>query len=344
MNYSQSDLNKVSKYAIRLRKSFKNNELIRTKEYYDHFKYHIQLGGLEGENNKTDVLAEKFKILDKIINNLKEDNNKYKNYNTLNDDLTKCQTEKEDLNSRIVELTKKNSDLENKLKDSVSNIKTIEQIKSEKNESETELNNQIRSLNEKISKLEQNNNNVEKLIEILNIIDDKKDLTLANISTKSENLKKKMTNYQTIITKIKKNLNNNDIDFDNEKIEEGVKELEKRLNNSKKLNSELETAKQQIELLNKSNEECAIIKTELDNNKSRLNELNDQIIQKEITIKELKEQNEQLTKEKKSNELQINNLASEFESKLKELLVTIYGNNNLVEAIYTGNKLNDTVK
>lgn len=99
-NFSISNTNKISKYIIRLRKSIKSNENNKVLEYYDHLKYHIQLGGINGDekNNNINNLTEYIYSIDTIISNITKNetlNNNLENY------LKKCNSDKTVLNEQI---------------------------------------------------------------------------------------------------------------------------------------------------------------------------------------------------------------------------------------------------
>ena len=96
---SQEKFNKLSKYALRLEKSFIKNNSSDYLKYCSHLKYHIG-----GDNTQIDKM---FKGLIKLIDS-KPEEYKFDTLTTANADLTK---EKDDLTTANTELTKEKETL-----------------------------------------------------------------------------------------------------------------------------------------------------------------------------------------------------------------------------------------
>ena len=146
MNFVNPDLKKVSKYTLRLKKSIFNNNKKKINEYYDHFKYHIQLGGIVEQD-----IQKKIQSFENHILKISEKINDLKSFDTINEELSTSNTEKSLLESKNTELEKKINELNEKLNESV---KSIESVNTSKDKEISDLNTQIESLNSQIKDLE----------------------------------------------------------------------------------------------------------------------------------------------------------------------------------------------
>lgn len=343
MNFLSSDLNKVSKYTIRLRKSVMNNDDLKIKEYYDHLKYHIQLGGLEQKD-----LEEKFKLFDSIITNLTNTEKGYKSFDNLYQELSKCNNEKTNsivennsLNAKIIELNKQ-------LIDSTESVKQIDLIKQKdttKDDKINELNKKIAKLNETIQDLElENKNNKEKLANFYTIIKEisnVKDLTINELKKQIEQVVDKISRYDEIIERIKgqiKDINNTDKNtFLN-----ALVTLNSKLEKATELETQLKNANSKIDELSKKLVNIETIQVELEENKAKIKKLDDSIIEKDDEIKELTQKINILNNEKTTNDKTIYEFANNLDKKLKELLIKIYGSETIVDNIIDGKQFNES--
>lgn len=335
---------KISKYSLRIKKSIfkKNNKKIQ--EYYDHLKYHIQKGG------SSEQLKNKFENLDNLIKNITYSKG-YQTYDNLIQDLNKCNNDKNDL-------SEKNIELQSRLNYALSDLPQISKKEMLKNEKTTSLNEQIDMLNEKIKLLQHNEQEQEKVIEEKNKIDEEKDNIIRDktndikkiselleniyehsniigddIEKKTSELNNKIEKYNKIIDIINDKIVTfkDDIEsFEFENFNNALDTLKQKLSNAEQNNLLLDEIKMEnISIKNKLKEHENVIK--------QSNELKEIILSKNNEIEELKNKILILEKENKENEEKINKISIEFENKLRELLIQIYGNNDLVDDIIDGN-------
>ena len=347
MNFLQSDLNKVSKYTIRLRKSIKNNDKDKVKEYYDHFKYHIQLGGLDQQD-----LENKFQLIETLIENLADNKKGYKSFDELYKELSQCNLDKKDFKQQNDDLLKQITDLNQQLVKSTESVEQINTIKQKEDELTT-LNQQITQLNKTIIDLKEESDKIKSLDEtkdeklknlnaIIKEIFKKEELTSDELDTQTKQVVSKIDRYDEIIKKIKEQIKDID-DSDNSKFSSALEQLVSRLQQSKDLEIDLTNAKNQINELNTKLEDINKTSTELNDAQTKIASLNDDIKQKDIKIQELSDKIEALNKEKESNDNEINKFADNFEKKLKSLLKQIYGSDELVDSIIQGNVFNENL-
>lgn len=339
MNFSQSDLNKISKYTIRLRKSIQKNDNLKINEYYDHLKYHIQLGGNDNNNGDTyfdkTVLTDKFKLLDTLISNLKDSNKGYKTFDNLYNELTQCNKDKMASDEQIVSLNEQIKNLNGdklSLQSSINELNTIEQ----KNEQVNDLNLKIKDLNETIQKFKS-----DKIIidEIFNKIE----LTTDDLKKQTKEIVVKISRYDDIINKIKDQLQ--DIENqDNEKFLSALEELELRLKQSTDLQSQLEKSNTQIDDLNSKLSNLNETEQKLNEVTNQIEELKKSNTEHTNTIDLLNKQIMKLIEEKNSNDKTIDEIANNFDSQLKLLLNAIYGSEILVDNIIDGKSFGDKIK
>ena len=243
MNFLQlNDFNKISKYVIRLRKSIETNDVNKVREYYDHLKYHIQLGGV-GDN--LDELTKKFNIVDDIIKKIssKPDN---KTFNQLNDELVKCNNEKEDYSKQIKKLfriskifgkdsDKNIKDLEEKITKYTNIIHQIENESKVTNLNETgELDKVESALKEIFSRLRESNSLKEQLENIT-----KENNELQNKIEKQKNITKELERVNTDFKDLEKLVEQKDKEIVEltDKIKEleiKVEQMEEDINNKNK--------------------------------------------------------------------------------------------------------------
>ena len=348
MNFLQSDLNKVSKYTVRLRKSIKNNDKDKVKEYYDHLKYHIQLGGLNQED-----LENKFKLMETLIENLADNKKGYKSFDDLYKELSQCNLDKKDFKQQNDDLSQQIKDLNQQLLKSTESVEQIKTIK-EKDDELTTLNKQIVQLNttiddlkvesEKIKSLDETKNeNLKNLNTIIKEIFKKEELTSNELDTQTKQLVAKIDRYDEIIKKIKEQIKDID-DIDNSKFSSALEQLVLRLQQSEDLKKDLTDAKNQIDELNTKLEDINKTSSELADAQIKIVSLNADIIEKDNKIQELTDKIKVLNNEKESNDNEINKFADNFETKLKLLLKQIYGSDQLVDNIIKGNVFDENLK
>lgn len=350
MNFVQSDLNKVSKYTLRLRKSIFNNDKNKAKEYYDHFKYHIQLGGLDNQD-----LNKKFEFIDDIINKLTSNTN-YKSYDELYKNLSGCTENAKTLKTTNDDLQLQIKELNSKLTESTNNIANIETIKT-RDEQIIVLNNNIQSLNLQLEDLKKQNEKLssdERELDTMKKILDKIYATTkvlnGEIEKKNKTVVDKIEKYQKIIDKIEGQFKMNIDDEDPTQFSKALEELENRLKKSTEheknltnANNQIYGLQKQLSDLNKITNQLSETSKKLLETQQQLSELENSIKKKDLEIDELQKQNNQLKTEKKLNNEQINDIASKLDNKLKELLIKIYGSESLVESIIQGKPFDDKV-
>ena len=342
---TNTDFNKISKYTIRMKKSFKNNKTNKTKEYYEHLKYHIQIGG-----TLTDI-EDKFKILDNLINTLSDNSKGYKTFDDLHKDLSKCNSDKTNLQSTITELTTKIDTLEEKMKETADSVSKVDKIKNKEEEEIKKLNEEITTLNTKINefkqqvdKLTETNTNESKELTNLNLMLDNiykiTEIVSGTIDEKNEKLLEKIKKYQEITTTIKKQLLEIDLS-DKEKFQTALTEIETRLKDSQSLHEQLDIANLSIENLTKQLDEARTTSSDLEQSQRKIKELEISFQSKNLEIESLKNKITSMETEKKTNDEKLNKLSADFNNKLSNLLTTIYGNSKIVQDILKGDKFNE---
>ena len=351
MNFLQSYLNKVSKYTIRLRKSIKNNDNDKVKEYYDHLKYHIQLGGFD----QTE-LENKFESVQTLIDNLSNNlsNKGYKSFNSLYTELSKCNKDKTDAETLNKDLNKQITELNQKLLLSTESIEKIDSVNDNKKDIKiTELNKDIEDLNKNIAELklesakiksknEINDNKLKNFDTIILEINKNEETASDNLELQTKEIVNKISRYNEIINKIKNQIS--DIDnADKEKFDKALGALVSKLEESEKQLKELKIATTTIEDLKKKLVNIDNISTKLKEAESKIDELAKSIEEKDKKIEELTTQITELEKEKESNDKSINDFTANFDEKIKELLKTIYGSENLVNSIIDGTVFNENI-
>lgn len=360
-NFSLSNTNKISKYIIRLKKSIhyqKNNKII---EYYDHLKYHIQLGGLNengNEKNSISDLTESINSIDTIISNITKNDTQY---NIVND-LKKCNSDKIELNEQINKINNELNDLKLKLSESIKQNEEINKIKTKQNEDISSLNIKIDKLNDErikfeneIKKIENEKNtqdtqlkNIKQTLhELLNISGDVE----LDLNKELNNIKEKISKYENIIKNILSktegvNLNQTG---ELEKYEKALIDIKTRSEKAHGLENELEIIIKQNEELNKQLKSTEETTKNLELKNLEIENLKNEITSKDIEIKSLMSQVEE--QKNKINELeniieqkskQIDKNVLEFDNKIKELLNKIYnGDVDLVKKILSGTKLSN---
>lgn len=353
MNFVQTDLNKVSKYTLRLRKSILNNEQNKTKEYYDHLKYHIQLGGLEEEQLKS-----KFEQLDKLIETLSDKSKGYKTFKTINNELSQCNQDKGDLEAKNKELQNQFMELQKELESSTKGVAQINEIVDKKeikdkddkikslNNEIDELNNKIPDLEKQVEKLKEENSNFDNELNTLKQIVDKifgkSKLTDEQIKSKSEELMEKISRYEEILKKLKSEAENID-STEKERFNQAIQEIEYRLKNSNELKENLEKITEENKKLQDELDKVKKTSDELNKTQSELKSLERTIKDKDDKINELNDEIRELQTEKETKDKKIDEFSRTFDEKLKKLLNTIYGTPELVDNIFNGTKLDDTV-
>lgn len=333
MNYSQQDLNKVSKYAIRLRKSIITNNSNQIEKYYKYLKFHIQSGGI---NN--DELDEKTELLDNIISNLSKTKSNI-SFDELNKKLKTCNDNNDKLEKEKKKLT---IDLQENLT-SVNKISEIEKLNIEQLKKISELNKNIEELQQKSKDNESSDVKLQNIRTIIKEILNKSDDLSDDLEQEKKELIKKITKYNDIIIKIKEHLNINDFEND-DKLNDALNKIELKLKNSQYIenaliNTKHETDKlnQKIKLLEQKTNDLSNIKHE----KNNLEKINKDL---ENENNNLKNENKELIEDKKLNDEKINSFISEFDSKLNNMLMQIYGNKTIVDNIIQGTRIDDKTK
>lgn len=362
-NLDKLNTNKISKYIIRLRKSIKNNKHEKTLEYYDHFKYHVQLGGKINSNDKNNnmiQLTESLNSIDTIISNITK--NETTN-NNLENDLKKCNIDKIELVKQITNLNDELNELKLKLSETIKQNEKIDKIKTKQNEEILSLNTKIDKLNEEtiklkdwIKKIETEKNTSdsklktikESLLSFFNISGDVE----INLDKELNNVREKISKYENIIKHIlskTENVNLNETG-ELEKYETALLNIKIRSENATKLENELESIKKQNEELSKHIKYVDEITKDLELKNLDIEKFKNTITSKDNEIKLLSTQLEEY--KKKINELeniiddksnQIDKIALEFDIKIKELLKKIYNDNtDLINKIISGTKLSNS--
>jgi len=326
---SQEKFNKLSKYALRLEKSFVNNNSSDYLKYCSHLKYHI--GGDNTQINKM------FEELIKLINDKPE--YKFDTLTTANADLTNTNTnltkeketltnananltkEKETLTNANVNLTNTNADLTN------TNANLTKQIERYELDN-AELGKQHKQVDDKIKELENNND---------------------ELQTANSTLEEKIAKYNGIIEMINSKLDgvkDKNIDDDNYKTE-----LEQALDEFKTRLKEKENMCKTNDVIIEEN------KRQIDELQKKIVELETKIKEQETTITNLQadldksnqEKNDALILVKQSEEANIKALEDlkqtnylEFKLQLSNLFKAIYPE-SIANAIIQQMKVGDKV-
>ena len=350
------EFNKISKYVIRLRKSVIKNDINKISEYYDHLKYHIQLGG-DSENIKE--LQSKFDSIDKVINNLKTQPGTKYLYSGVSSDLETCNKDKIDLETKLASAKDELEKLKSQLLSKTNELDGVNKLKEAKTEEEKKINEELALLKETNEKLNSQikeltsqselskekiisaENTLEKVFGLYEIIGD-------SIETKMDTLKDKINNYKEMIKKINDEAANNKLTGTNEleKFESAIRALKEKSDNAIEIEQKLEKLQESLLATQKEKNDLAIELNELKTKTSETQTLASQLEEKEKQITELKARNETLEKENKAmiddkekiNE-QLTSVASTFDSKLRALLETIYGSNEIVSELMNGTKI-----
>ena len=360
MNLMQiSDFNKVSKYVIRLRKSVIRNDINKIGEYYDHLKYHIQLGG---EPKQIEELQSKFDSIDQIIKNLKADSgSKYKYSGITVDDLETCTKQKEELETTLAKATDEVEKLKTELEAKTSESEEIKKLSDTKTEEEKEINktvDNLKELNQKLilqidglrsesktskQQVEDIEKKLQEVFELYGIVED-------SVEKRLSVLKDKADNYKQMIKKINDEATGMDLTGANEleKFESAIKAIKAKSDNVKNTETELSELKESLSDSKKEKEELAEKLKELEAKISTLDDLKTQLNNKDKQIAELEEKNKSLENankemvdEKEQVNKELTSIASTFDSKLKLLLETIYGKEQIVEDLMNGVKIGD---
>ncbi len=353
-NFNTINTNKVSKYIIRLKKAIKNNNNRQTiLNYYEHLRYHIQLGGTDKSNDLKKKVNDFF---DGIISGI--DSEKTINSN-LDMDLKKCNDEKKQFEQENKKLSDELGELNTKLSEYIKKNEDIEKIKTKHNEDIKSLNSKIDELNGEKSKLEnetkviiENNSNLEKKLDNIKTIISK----LFNISGDIEIdldkeiniIKEKILKYEKVIKNILskadgKNLNENG---ELEKYESALIEIKSRSDNAQNLEKELEKIKKQNEDLISQTKSIDEITKNLSKKNEEIIKLESIITDKDNEIKllttQVNEQKNKITELENTinnNTKEMNDIALDFENKIILLLNEIYSNNQkIVQEILKGTK------
>jgi chromosome segregation ATPase len=346
------NFNKVSKYVFRLSNSLNKKKISKAKEYFDHLKFHIQLGGADGENvenvnDKIKQLTEFGEQLDKTIKLIDNSPDKYKytDSSKIQSELQQCETEK-------LSLTEKITELETKLQEKsteIGNLK-VEQInKPEEN------NTKIDELNEEIKKLNDEKENLTNQITELTTTNTKSNEDLNKIKStvksvlgltgdveegiddKLKELRDKSDKYSKAISQIIAMSNETTVEGDEaDKIESALKNLKKRLESNDELSDKLKVEQENVKNMTKQIEELTASMTALE-------KLKDSIESKDKEIAELRENNQvqqkqitNLTDEQSKVSSELDKISTELKSKLELLLKSIYGDKDIVNTLMTG--------
>jgi len=351
---TNTDFNKISKYSIRMKKSFKNNDSDKVKEYYDHLKYHIQIGG-----NDIKTVEDKFKSLDDLIEKVSTNvtSNNYPTFTVLHEKLTKCNEEKTSLQTEIDTLKSEHEKLKTELKTNIETATKVSEIENttakddeikKLNSDILNLNNKITELGEQLEKIRNDNvietdkktSEIEKLNLMLEKIFQQAGITIEGIDNKNTELLDKIKKYQEIITEIKNQLNIIESDGD-EKLTKALKELKTRLEACTVLQENFDVSEKQIKTLTEELEKIKNISDDLEAKEEQIKVLTKKNEEQDIQIKELNETIEEMKKEKETNNNQINKFVENFEEKLKTLLKSIYGDSATVDNILNGIKYSE---
>ena len=156
-NFNTINTNKIQKYICRLKKSVVENDKEKIINYYDHLKYHIQLGGNENQKDSSEItktINSIDKIISNIISNITNEQTIYSKLNqnlnlNLSNDLKKCNDEKKELHEQNTKLENDLKELNDKLTQNKNNLEDLEKIKTKN----------ISSLNDKIENLNKEKSN-----------------------------------------------------------------------------------------------------------------------------------------------------------------------------------------
>ena len=110
------NLEKIYKYGIKLNNSLHNNNINKSKDYFNHIKYYTQKGGNSSEVNNT------LKTFEKILDTIEND--------------------KESYNLKLIKIN-----LEEKIKELEESRKIIEKLKNELNEIKKDNLNELKNKN-----------------------------------------------------------------------------------------------------------------------------------------------------------------------------------------------------
>lgn len=357
--YKKKSSEKISKYIIRLKKSIKNNDKIKVNDYYEHLKYHIQLGG----NNSLNDLKElniSFSDIDTIISNITKDNLKKIN---LDVELRKCDEDKKQLEEEKKKLEQTKIELENKLSDLNLKFEEITKINEELVKNINSQSGEFKLLNDKIDnlqkekdileqeikKISENQTKFENIKKVMNSILGISDDVQLNVVEELEKIKMKLEKYETIIRKIISNADGIDLNKNNklEKYEMALMEIKSRIDKTLTLEKELEEIKKQNEELNNKIKIMENLTKELETKKNELEKMTKLMEDKDEQIKSLTLELEAEKNKVKNLEKEIDDktkldekIIKEFNSKIKELLEKIYGSDKeTINNILLGTKL-----
>jgi chromosome segregation ATPase len=361
MNFlQQNDFNKISKYVIRLRKSFETNDVNKVREYYDHLKYHIQLGGA---NDNLDELTKKFDIVDDIIKKIssKPDN---KTFNQLNGELIKCNNEKEDYTKQIASLKNQINELKKELIDETKTEERIKKLSAEHDQTIQNLNKQIDELNELNNGLNEqiktitgeNNSSVQKFKDLERSLEELFRISKIFGKDSDKNIKdleEKITKYTNIIHKIENESKVTNLNETGEldKVESALKVIFARLQETNSLKEQLQNLttenkklQDQIEKQKNIIKELERVNTDFEDLEKLVELKEKEIIKLTDRIKELETKVGQMEEDKNNNDKYIDKVANEFDEKIRALLKTIYGNDSLVNELMQGVKIGETAE
>lgn len=356
-----SDFNKISKYVIRLRKSVEKNDKKKINDYYEHLKYHIQLGGNPGDNltdSKLKDMEKRFESIDKVIKMLGTDEgNKFK-YGTVKTDLDKSIEEKAALETKLTEVTAKMEEATAALAKQAEETKQIKQLDESKIAKDKELSEQIEKLNSTIEELNKkiidltdkntvSANTIQAFGTKFKEIFDLYDITELDLAKKIDLLKEKSINYKEIINKINEQKDLKETG-ELEKFKEAIEKFNAKSKEVEKVQTELEELKNQL----KDAKDLSVKQEEnlkkIESLEAEKDNLQKEITEKNIKIKELEEANNKLQEENKALladrekvEKELDTFSEEFNKKLRELLESIYGNPQIVSTLMSGEKISD---
>ena len=363
MNFMNvSDLNKISKYVIRLRKSVEKNDKKKINDYYEHLKYHIQLGGNPGDNltdSKLKDMEKRFESIDKVIKMLGTPEGEPFKYETVKTDLDKSIEEKAALETKLTEVTAKMEEATAALAKQAEETKQIKKSDESKIAKDKELSEQIEKLNKTIGELNEkikdltteNAKSAEtvqafgtKFKEIFELYD----IAEEDLAKKIELLRQKSKNYKEIINKINEQKDSKETG-ELEKFKEAIEKFNAKSEEVKKVQEELEElkkelsdAKEKSEKQKENLEKIELLGVEKEKLEKQISENGEKIKELEEANKKLQEENKTLLTDKEKLEKELDTFSEEFNKKLIELLESIYGNSQIVSTLMSGEKIAGT--
>ena len=311
--FETENLAKVSKYTFRLRKAYRQQNYVKLNDYLDHFKYHVQTGG------EDDTINKKLEKLDEIVKKINDNKDNYS--------IVEIQKKLEESQK---ELNTKNTELEDIKKQLNESTEKLQQINSES----PAMDNKMKELNEQITNLEKEKSTAEEARKTA-------EEALVNIQTELDKTKsqeqtliEKINKYNEIVKKIMVYYEGTELEGDElEKFQKASDQIAEKLKNANELKTKndeltvlLETSQKTITDLNEKLVKFDELTSKIQELETEVNKLNKELNEEKIKLGEcntnLAEKENELVDLKQNN----STVATNLDSKIKELLVAIYGN------------------